>query len=174
MTIIAPCLFALALATGCASTKVTDKHPLVTGAIPRPNHIWICDFGATAADVPADSALAGQLFVNPTPPTNEQLAEGRQLDAQIAAQLAEQIRAMGLPAEATSSRPILQVNDLVFRGYLLSIEEGSATKRVAIGFGSGASELTTAVEGFQMTANGLRKLGYGTVEAGGGKTPGAV
>jgi hypothetical protein len=62
----------------------------------------------------------------------------------------------------------------VIRGYLLSIQEGSATKRVAIGFGSGASELKTGVEGFQMTAQGLRKLGSGTVDTGGSKGPGAA
>jgi hypothetical protein len=54
----------------------------------------------------------------------------------------------------------------VIRGNLLSIDEGSATKRVAIGFGSGASNL--------MTAQGLRKLGSGTLESGGGKTPGGA
>jgi len=43
-----------------------------------------------------------------------------------------------------------------------------------VGFGSGGSELKTAVEGYQMTDRGLRKLGSGTVESGSGKTPGAV
>jgi hypothetical protein len=33
--------------------------------------------------------------------------------------------------------------------------------------------LTTYVEGFQMTANGLRKLGSGTTDAKGAKGPGA-
>ena len=80
---------------------------------------------------------------------------------------------MGLPAKRASSHTTPEINDLVFRGYLLSIDEGSATKRVAIGFGSGASELTTAVEGFQMTAQGLRKLGSGNVGASAGKTQGA-
>ena len=67
-----------------------------------------------------------------------------------------------------------RLNDLVIRGYLLSVEEGSATKRMAIGFGAGASHLSVAVEGYQMTAQGLRKLGSGTVGAGGGKGPGAA
>ena len=56
----------------------------------------------------------------------------------------------------------------------MSIDEGDATKRVAIGFGSGASQLSVAVEGFQVTAQGLRKLGSGNVDAGGGKTPGGA
>jgi len=37
-----------------------------------------------------------------------------------------------------------------------------------------ASELSTAVEGYLVTAQGLRKLGSGTVQAGGSKTPGAA
>ena len=40
--------------------------------------------------------------------------------------------------------------------------------------GAGASELKTAVEGYQMTAHGLRKLGSGTVDSGGSKGPGAA
>ncbi len=81
---------------------------------------------------------------------------------------------MGMPAELASPGIQPQLNDIVIRGYLLSIKEGSVAKRVAIGFGSGASELRTMVEGFQMTAQGLRKIGTGTVDAGGNKTPGAA
>lgn len=54
------------------------------------------------------------------------------------------------------------------------MQEGSATQRMVIGFGSGASELRTAVEGFQMTPQGLRKLGTGTVDSAGNQTPGAA
>ena len=63
--------------------------------------------------------------------------------------------------------------DLVLRGYLGSLNKGSAAKRILIGFGSGASDLKVAVEGFQMTAQGLRKVGGGTTDSEGGKTPGA-
>jgi Domain of unknown function (DUF4410) len=54
------------------------------------------------------------------------------------------------------------------------VEAGSAAKRIAIGFGAGGSELQTAVEGYQMTAWGLRKLGAGEVQSGGSKGPGAA
>jgi hypothetical protein len=67
-----------------------------------------------------------------------------------------------------------QINDIVIRGYLVSVKEGSAAERIAIGFGAGASALKTAVEGFQVTPQGLRKLGGGTVDAGGAKSPGAA
>ena len=171
---LVPCLLALITVAGCASTKVTSRQQLVTGRLPRPAVIWVYDFAATPADVPADSALAGQYAAPPAPQTAEQLAMGRQLGAAIAAQLVEQIRGMGMPAERAAIGTKPQINDIVIRGYLLSVEEGSAAKRVAIGFGAGGSELRTAVEGYQMTAQGLRKLGSGTLDSGGSKTPGAA
>jgi Domain of unknown function (DUF4410) len=60
------------------------------------------------------------------------------------------------------------------RGYFVSVEEGSATQRVLVGFGAGAAELKTAVEGYQMTAQGLRLLGSGETRSGGGEMPGMV
>jgi hypothetical protein len=171
---LVPCLLAVITVAGCASTKVASRQQLVTGRLPRPAHIWVSDFAATPSDVPADSALAGQYAAPAAPQTAEQLAMGRQLGAAIAAQLVEQIRGMGMPAERAAIGTQPQINDIVIRGYLLSIEEGSAAKRVAIGFGAGGSELRTAVEGYQMTAQGLRKLGSGTLDSGGSKTPGAA
>jgi hypothetical protein len=168
------CLFALVLIVGCASTKMSGRQEYQGGKIPRPGHIWIYNFAATPAEVPADSALAGQQVEHPAPQTPEQIETGRQMGTLIATQLVEEIRGMGLPAARASSGTTPAINDLVLRGYLLSIDEGSATKRVAVGFGSGASELKVAVEGLQMTAQGLRKLGSGNVDAAGGKTPGGA
>lgn len=167
-------LFALVLVVGCASTKVTEKHEYKGGKIARPAHIWVYDFAATPAEVPAVSALAGQPIEHPTPQTAEEIATGRELGSQIAAELVQDIQEMGLPARRASSGTKPDINDLVFRGYLLSIDPGDATKRVAIGFGSGASHLTTAVEGYQMTAQGERKLGSGSLESGADKKPGGA
>lgn len=165
-------LFTLLVVAGCATTKITSRDELVTGKLPRPAHIWVYDFVATPADLPADSVLAGQYAEYSTPQTAEQIAIGRKVGAEIATKLVEEIRAMGMPAERGGLGTTPQLNDLVIRGYLLSINEGSADKRVLIGFGSGASDLKVAAEGFQMTAHGLRKLGGGTEDAGGSKTPG--
>jgi len=168
------CLFAMVVAAGCASTKVSDRQEYMGGKIPRPGHIWVYDFAATPAEIPANSALAGQHSEHPTPQTPEQIATGRRVGALIATELVEQIRGMGLPAKGASSGTTPEINDLVIRGYLLSIDEGDATKRVAVGFGSGASGLRIAAEGFQMTAQGLRKLGSGSLDSTGGKTPGGA
>lgn len=74
---ITACLFAVVVAAGCASTTVTDRQPLVTERLPRPNHILVYDFVATPTDVPAESALADNSTVQRTPQTAEQIATGR-------------------------------------------------------------------------------------------------
>jgi hypothetical protein len=166
-------LLVLLVIAGCASTKVNSRDESTVGKLPRPNTIWVYDFAATPTDVPEESALAGQHSEHNPPQTAEQIKTGRQLGAEIEAQLVKRIRGLGMPAEhaVTGTKP--QINDLVIRGYLVSFNKGSAAKRILIGFGSGASDLKVAVEGFQMTAQGLRKVGSGTTDSEGGKTPGA-
>ncbi len=172
-SIITPSLAALLVVAGCASTKVTQHEAYAARQkLPRPNRILIHAFGATAAYVPADSALSGQYAAAPQTPA--EVATGRDLGALIAKNLVADIKAMGLTAEPAATAAAPQIGDLVIKGYFLSIDEGSAAKRIAIGFGSGGAKLETVVEGYQMTSQGLRKLGSGAAEAGAGKAPGAV
>jgi len=166
-------LLALLVIAGCASTKVTSRDEAAVGKLPRPNTIWVYDFAATPEDVPEESALAGQYSEHNPPQTAEHIKTGRQLGTEIEAELVKLIRSMGMPAEHAVKATKPQINDLVLRGYLVSFNKGSAAKRILIGFGSGASDLKVAVEGFQMTAQGLRKVGGGTTDSEGGKTPGA-
>jgi hypothetical protein len=158
---------------GCVSTKVTSRDEAVVGKLPRPNTIWVYDFAATPTDVPEESALTRQHSEHNPPQTAEQIKTGRQLGTEIEAELVKLIRGMGMPAEHAVTETKPQINDLVLRGYLVSFNKGSAAKRILIGFGSGSSDLKVAVEGFQMTAQGLRKVGSGTTDSEGGKTPGA-
>jgi hypothetical protein len=166
-------LLALGLASGCASTKVTNNQNLVTGAIPRPSQIWVYDFAATPADVQAQSALAGQSSDAP-PLTDQQIAEGRKLGAQIAADLVQQVNALGIPTANASAATRPRINDLVIEGALLSVQEGSAGGRIIVGFGVGGSELKVAVEVFQMGPTGLHRLASGDLNATGNKTPGTA
>jgi uncharacterized protein DUF4410 len=166
-------MLSLIMVVGCAKTKVTDRHELVTGQITRPGQIWVYNFAATPDEIPDNSAITKHYSVKTATQTKEQLATDQKLGAEIATELVNQIHSMGMPAGFGNKDTIPQVNDLVIRGYLISFVKGDATKRVLVGFGSGASDLKAAVEGFQMTDNGLRKLGYGSEDASGGKSPGA-
>lgn len=171
---VATSLLTAIFLTGCASTTVSDRQQLVTGQLPKPAHIWVCDFAASASDLPAESVLAGHPSLDTTPQTPEQIAAGQKLGADIASELVADINKLGMPALVAPAGTVYQVNDIVIRGYLISVQQGNAAERVTIGFGKGNSDLKTAVEGFQQTANGLRKIGSGDLDAGGNKTPGAA
>ena len=60
-------LFTLMLPDVYASTTIKDRDEIVDGEIPKPAHVWVYDFFATASDIPAESALAGQLSDNDSP-----------------------------------------------------------------------------------------------------------
>jgi hypothetical protein len=165
---------ALAILSGCASSDVTTRQPYTGERVARPDRIIVHDFAATSADVPAGSALAGRSAEHPTPQTAEQIETGRQLGAHVAKELVAEIRDMGLPAVRAAGQPPPRVGDLVIRAYSVSIDPGSAGERVLVGFGSGAAELRTVVEGYLMTRQGLRRLGSGQLESGGSKTPGML
>jgi hypothetical protein len=169
-------LFLAALA-GCASTTVTNQTPMVSGALPRPNQIWVYDFVASSGDVPADSTIKSDVSAPATPPTAQEQETARQLGALIAQDLVANIQAMGMPAIHADAGSKPQVGDGVIRGYLVSVEGGgarNAAKRFVVGFGAGTSEMDTVVEGYAVTPQGWRKLGSGTLSASGNKAPGMV
>jgi Domain of unknown function (DUF4410) len=166
-------LFALAVVAGCASTDITERQRYEGAKLARPDRIIVYDFTANPADVPPQSAFAAQMAGAGTP-TPEQIELGRKLGAQVATKLVADLRGMGLPAVPAAGQPAPRVDDIVLRGYFVSVDEGSVSKRVLVGFGRGAAALRTAVEGYQMTAEGLRPLGRGEVRSGGGELPGMV
>ncbi len=171
---VALCLFALVALAGCASTKVTERQYYQGERVARPDRIIVHDFAATPADIPAWSAAAGRHAAPSTPQTAEAIETGRNLGAQVAKQLVAEIRDMGLPAVLAAGQPAPHVGDIVISGYFESIDEGSAAKRLAIGFGSGGADLRTQVAGYLMTDQGLRELGSREIDSGGGKTPGVM
>jgi hypothetical protein len=171
---LAALLFALLVVAACASTKVVEQTPLVAPGLQRPNMIWVYDFVAAPADVPANSSIGSSVAPPSTPLTAEQIETGRQYGRLIAQNLVADIQAMGLPATQAGPGSTPQVGDGVIRGYLISVEGGSAAKRFIIGFGSGASEMDTVVEGYAVTPFGWRKLGSGTLTSSGNKGPGMM
>jgi len=160
------------LIVACASTNVSKREVLVNEPLPRPGKIVVYDFVSDPKDVAKDSVLATYEVAPTTPPTPEQAAVAKKLGQLIATELIGQIRDMGINAAAPGVAT--QPDDCIIRGYLLAVDEGSTLKRVTIGFGAGAAELKTLVEGYQVTPTGERKLGYGEVEATGGKAPGGA
>ncbi len=166
--------FALVAAAGCAKVQVSDRQELSDGQFPRPQHIYVYDFVGTPGDVPPESTLSGQPVADTPQMTEQQIALNRQIGSELAQALVDEIVAMDLPAQRVYGQPMLEVGDLVFRGTLLTIQVGSAAERVAIGLGEGAAELKVALEGYEMTPNGLLAVGRGKLDTEAGKGPGAA
>lgn len=171
---IALLLLTLVVVAGCASTNVTQQTPMSSPGLARPNQIWVYNFIANPAEMPADSSIRGEVDAPSTPPTAAQIEDGRQLGALIAADLVADIQGMGLSAVQAGPGSSPQVGDGVIRGYLVSVQGGGAVKRFVIGFGYGTSEMDTVVEGYTVTPEGWHKLGSGTLSSSGSKTPGMV
>src|SRR4051794_3258123 len=173
LTRAALALFALAALAGCASTKVTSRQAYNGAQLARPDRILVENFGATASDVPPNPELGAEA-AGAEPQTPQDVEVGRKLGAEVARQLTLDLQDMGLPAVQAVGAAPPRPGDIVIKGNFYGIEEGSTGKRVLLGFGSGAAELRTAVEAYQMTPDGLRHLAGGTTDSGGGKTPGMV
>lgn len=167
------CMMALVMAVGCASTAITGRESKIGAEkLAKPDRIYVYPFAATYADIPSWSTAGNRLAKPEEPPTPEELEVGRLMGDLVAKELVAKISEMGLVAVEGNQQSHPQPNDVMFTGYFGVIDEGSTVKRLAIGFGSGSAELTTAVEGYQMTNTGPRLLGSAQLDSGGGKTPG--
>jgi hypothetical protein len=142
--------------------------------LPKPNRIIVYDFAATPGDIPADAAIVSNYQQYVTPQTAEQIKLGHALGDVLAQELVKEIHKLGMPAERAKTGPPPRIGDLLIRGEFVSMDEGSKAKRMLIGFGAGAGELKTHVEGYQITARGERRLGSGEIKAEGGKMPGMI
>jgi len=164
----------LLLAAGCASTKTSNRKQYATKGIAKPKCIWVYDFAATAADLPVGAVITDLVPKNPKSQTEAHIAQGRKVGAQLAEALVVDIRAMGIHANRGTDVSPIEDNDIVLYGYIISQDEGDKEKRMWVGFGDGASDLKVAVEGFQFTGKGLKKLGSGDLDAEGSKAPGGL
>ncbi len=166
-------LILLAVTAGCASGDVEGSRSYATGEqIPRPGRIIVYDFAATADDLASSSAITGRYAAPATPQSAEVIRLGRELGSRAAAKLVSEILAMGLPAERARGAAPPSIGNIVITGRFAHIDKGDRTKRMIIGFGKGAAELRTVVEGYHITFNGPRLLGSRDIKAGGGKMPG--
>ena len=55
---------------------------------------------------------------------------------------------MGLPGLRATNQPPPEPGDIVIRGYFLSVNQGNRAERMLVGFGEGAADLRTFVEGY--------------------------
>jgi hypothetical protein len=162
------------LTTGCATTTMSPQQTYGGPKLARPGRILVYSFAADASQVDAETAERSGYAAPRRPATPEEIRIGRELGAKVAERLVDEINDMGLRAVVGDHAAPANVGDIIIQGHFASIDEGSAAKRLVVGFGSGKAELKTTVEGYVMTSKGPRRVGGGTVDSGGGKSPGLV
>jgi len=172
--VAAACGATLVALAGCSSVQVTERRPYEGEKLPRPDRILVYDFAATPNDLPAWSNAARVHGASRARTSAADLAAGRKLGVQVAQELVRKIDAMGLAGVRADGQPAPEDGDIAIVGYFTSVEKGSAAERVAIGFGEGAAAVSTVVEGYRATSQGMQRLGSGTVSSKAEKTPGLL
>lgn len=168
---VCACLLAGLFLSSCSSLKVRDSREFSMGSLQRPATIWVYTFAATQADLHEGSVMAPH-FTDHVQQEVRHIVEGRALSRELAQELTAEIRSMGMPGMLATGTTTPQIGDLVILGSLISFDEGSAAKRLTIGFGAGKSSMCVAAESYVVTSGGLRELGSETLDAGSKKSPG--
>ena len=165
-------LASLVVVVGCASITITEREEYEGARLARPAQIRVHDFAVSVEDLPKWSELREDYVGSQA--SMQDVEAGRELGGAMAKDLVKRIQEMGLTAAHATDDSPPQVGDLILVGYLISVDEGSVFKRVVLGFGTGAAEISSHTEGYVATKQGIRKLGSGTVASKPGKAPGAM
>jgi hypothetical protein len=132
------------LLAGCAQTEARLTRDYDGPPLPRPDRVMVHDFAVSPDDVQLDRGLSPRVLgaIQDTSKTSREVAVGRDVAQAISANLVEEIRRRGLPAErAVEPLPYSDGNVLLIEGQILSVDEGDRTRRNLIGLGAGRTRI---------------------------------
>jgi len=168
-------LFGATLLAGCAST---DSEVLQANAentrLPYPSQILVYDFAVSPYEVSPDSVANARLSgASDDPYENAERAYlEHQVSAIVAERVAAELRDLGLPATRWRGAPPAGTNLYALEGQFLTIDEGSALKRMIIGFGSGGTEVRVLTQAYYISNGKKALIGEAEVSAESAKAPG--
>ena len=160
------CVLLAALPVAGCSTRVqntgTYVAPVQDAAVPlpRPRSILVDDFAADWSRVRLEQAIATrvQREMSGGDPAAEQQRAAEDVQQAISEALVESLRKMGLPAESAAAGAAPGGGDLVIRGQIVRIDEGNRTRRLAVGFGAGKSDVQAQVQVYYLRPNAPSQL----------------
>ena len=169
-------LMVLAIAIGCAPTKVQQEDTTLT-QLPRPDLILVYDFAVSPDEVKLDAGLSAELKEKyeehqGTSRTAEEIKVGHKVADVVAEELVKKIRSYGLSAERAFGLPQGKGKVLMIKGQFLSIDEGNRTERVAIGLGAGRTSVPANVQVYELTPEGMQQVDDLRGTAKSGRKPG--
>ena len=150
---------ALTAMAGCA--RVSTAHvQKTTDRLAKPALVVVHDYEVSPDEVQLDSALSSRLrrAVKGTPKTEDQLKVEQEVSRTLTTTLVDEMRKLGIPAEPATMRSPVAGPTLSIEGQIVSIHEGNKAKRLVIGLGSGASEVRTLTQVYEMTSEDGHRL----------------
>jgi hypothetical protein len=154
-------LAAMALTTVVGCARVSTQHvQTTTDRLARPALVLVHDYQVSPDEVQLDSALSSRVkrAVKGTPKTEDQLEVEQEVGRTLTTTLVDEIRKLGIPAEPARMASPVAGPTLSIEGQIVSINEGNKAKRLVIGLGSGASEVRTLTQVYEMTSGDEHRL----------------
>ncbi len=149
----------LSLVMGCAGATTQQTGQRVEDrTLPRPPVLLIYDFAVAPDDAP---------------PT-EEIERGRAIAKAYSEEVVIKLEGVGIPAQRATDSTTVPLHAVVVKGQFVTIQEGSRTRRMLIGFGAGSTMLRIEVQVYQMMESGLQRIKEVEGQARGSRMPGVA
>ena len=146
----------LSLVVGCASATTQQTAGVWGKTLPRPPVLLIYDFAVAPDDAPP----------------SEEIERGRAIAKAYSEEVVIKLEAVGIPAQRATDSTTVPLHAVVVKGQFVTIQEGSRTRRMLIGFGAGSTMLRVEVQVYQMMESGLQRIKEVEGQARGSRMPG--
>jgi uncharacterized protein DUF4410 len=166
----------LAVLAGCAPTSARPVSTYSGPMLAKPERVLVVDFAVSPDQVslnrgPFESRAEPS---QGTSPNADQLKLGQEVVETLSDELVKRIRLLGLAAERAAAGTKAEPGTVVIEGQFVSIDEGSRTKRLVVGFGAGRSVVKTTAEVYVGGPGGPVLAQTFETEAKSAPTPGLV
>ena len=149
----------LSLVVGCAGATTQQTGQRVEDrTLPRPPVLLIYDFAVAPDDAPP----------------SEEIERGRAIAKAYSEEVVIKLEAVGIPAQRATDSTTVPLHAVVVKGQFVTIQEGSRTRRMLIGFGAGSTMLRVEVQVYQMMESGLQRIKEVEGQARGSRMPGVA
>jgi hypothetical protein len=144
-------IVSMALWVGGCATAIVDVTEQGDLTLPKPDMIIVHNFAVTPNDVKLDRGVMAT-FVRDAQnrkQTDEEVRVGRMVADRVVEDLIDRLEKQGIMAFRASSGVTPSNTTAIIEGEILTVDEGSQTERVWLGFGLGGSELRTRGQMYQ-------------------------
>ncbi len=140
-----------AIAAGCAGAKFSESQQVGQVIDQRPAQIVVYPFAINPSEVTLNQSIVQKVYrnVSGTDETARQHELAHQTAQNLCVQVAANLSQKGFPAACQPRGAAVPDNTLIVDGFFKDISEGNRLRRMAIGFGMGASTLDTNVDVYQ-------------------------